>query len=67
MKKINEKRLLDKLSKVGFLELSKYLGMYRSGLYYHYYNLKKGKLTFKEEVIKKISLYLSDREDIFFD
>lgn len=64
---VNQKRLEEKLSRVSFTELSKYLKITRANLYYHYRNLKNGKLTFKENTIKKISLFLSDRDDIFFD
>lgn len=65
--KINIKKLKDKLEKISFSDLAKYLGVTRASIYYHYYNLKKGKLTLKLDVIKKISVYLVDREDFFFD
>lgn len=63
---VNKKRLEEKLSRTSFSELASYLEMTRGNLYYHYNNLKKGKLTFKTEIIQKISLFISDREDIFF-
>lgn len=63
---INKKRLEEKLSRTSFSELASYLKMTRGNLYYHYNNLKNGKLTFKTEIIQKISLFISDREDIFF-
>ncbi|WP_177162683.1 hypothetical protein [uncultured Fusobacterium sp.] len=64
---INKKRLEEKLRRVSFSELASFLNMTRGNLYYHYKNLKNGTLTFKVETIKKISLFLSDRDDIFFD
>lgn len=64
---VNKKRLEEKLGIISFSELAKYLNITRGNLYYHYRNLKNGKLTFKEDTIRKISLFLSDREDIFFD
>ncbi|BBA51678.1 hypothetical protein FV113G1_20280 [Fusobacterium varium] len=64
---VNKKRLEEKLSRTSFSELASYLEMTRGNLYYHYNNLKKGKLTFKMETIQQISLFISDREDIFFN
>ncbi len=64
---INKKRLEEKLSRVSFSELASYLHMTRGNLYYHYNKLKKGELTFKTEIIEKISLFISDRDDIFFE
>lgn len=64
--KVNKKKLKDKLEKISFSDLAKFLGVTRANIYYHYYNLKKGKLTLKLDVIKKISIYLTDRDDFFF-
>lgn len=64
---INKKRLEEKLSRIRFSELATYLHMTRGNLYYHYNKLKKGELTFKGEIIEKISLFISDRDDIFFE
>ena len=64
---VDKKRLLNKLKIISFTKLAKHLGVTRGNIYYHYKNLKNGKLTFKNEVIKKISLFISDKDDIFFD
>lgn len=65
--KVNKEKLIDKLEKISFTDLGKYLGVTRGAIYYHYYNLKHGKLTFSTETIKKISKYLADREEFFFE
>ncbi|MHD0313946.1 ArsR family transcriptional regulator [Fusobacterium varium] len=64
---VNKKRLEEKLSRISFSELASHLQMTRGNLYYHYNKLKKGELTFKTEIIEKISLFISDRDDIFFE
>lgn len=63
---VDKEKLKVKLARCSFSDLAKYLNMHRTNLYYHYRNLKKGKLTFDENIIKKISLYLSDEENLFF-
>lgn len=65
--KVNKEKLIDKLEKISFTDLGKYLGVTRAAIYYHYYNLKTGKLTFSTETIKKISMYLTDKENFFFE
>lgn len=65
--KVNKKKLKDKLEKISFSDLAKFLGVTRANIYYHYNNLKQGKLTLKTDIIKKISFYLVDREDFFFE
>lgn len=65
--KVNKEKLIDKLEKISFTDLGKYLGVTRATIYYHYYNLKIGKLTFSIETIKKISMYLTDKENFFFE
>ena len=51
--KVNKKKLKDKLEKISFSDLAKFLGVTRANIYYHYNNLKQGKLTLKPDVIKK--------------
>lgn len=64
--KIDKIKLKDKLDKINITDLATYLDMHRTNVYYHIKNLKKGKLTFKIDIIKKISMFISDRDDIFF-
>lgn len=64
--KVNANKLLDKINKVNKTELALQLGIVRPGLYYHIYNLKKGKVSFKDEMIKKIGVFICDDENAFF-
>ena len=65
--KVNQNKLLATLENVKMSKLASYLGMTRPNLYYHFYNLKNGHLTFKIDVIKKISKFVVGDDDIFFE
>lgn len=64
--KVDKDKLLNKIEIVNKTELAEALGIVRCGLYYHLKKLKNGKLTFKNEMIKKIGLFIYDDENAFF-
>lgn len=65
--KVNQKKLLGVLENVKMSKLANFLGMTRPNLYYHYYNLKNGNLSFKIDIIKQISIFIVGRDDLFFE